>query len=150
VLRPDGTKELARILDAFGITIGASTRTVQQRLKASGNGRQRQVVVAAQKYRRWLQEQGVEPPDLGSEPPPEPPFSEGLENHSGTTDQKPDNHRQEPPPEPPGTTTPGIPGTTGGVLYGTPLGPKPAIDDPEPPIDDLELARLEHLARGES
>jgi len=140
-LWPDGTKELARILDTLGVPITATTRTVQQRLRDSGDGRRREVVVAAQKYRRWLQEQGVEPPDLRPGTTPEPLLSAGSGNHAGTTDRKPDKQGQEPPPEPPGTTPGGTPGTTGGVSIGTPPGP-------EPVIDDLELAHYEGLVGG--
>ncbi len=43
-LWPDGTKELARILDALGVPIDVATRTIQQRLKQSGAGRRRRML----------------------------------------------------------------------------------------------------------
>ena len=140
-LWPDGTKDSARILDSLGVPNTAATRTVQKRLAETGNGRRREVVVAAQKYRRWLSDQGVEPPVPDSGTTREPPIPRVVGNHSGTTEQKPHNQGAEPHREPPGTTSGGIPGTTGGVPMGTP--------GPEPVIEDEELTRYQHLA-GES
>lgn len=105
---PLGTMEVAEILERLSVPVEASTRGAQQALKESGQGRQRKVVVAAQKWRQ--QRAGTTPGTTSTQ-------NDG--NHSGTTTQESHNHGQEPLREPPGTIPPGRLGTTGFPIEGT-------------------------------
>jgi hypothetical protein len=49
---PLGTMETAARLDALGVALEASTRTAQTTLKEAGEGRRREVVIAALRWRR--------------------------------------------------------------------------------------------------
>jgi hypothetical protein len=49
---PEGTKEVAELLDKLGVPIDASSRQAAKLLKVAGEGRRRELVVAAQRWRR--------------------------------------------------------------------------------------------------
>lgn len=136
---PSGTAELARSLAAMGLSHHESTRAVQAALRAAGSPARRELIVAAQRWRR----QSLEPAGTtfgNHREPPEPP-SGTAGTTSGTTPEPPSgtgfgNHWEpdsEPPPEPLGTT---LEGTWEPVppLKGEP-GSQPARYCPEPGCD---------------
>lgn len=98
---PKGTEETADVLDRLAVPLDASTRTAQGALKEAGEGRRRELVVAAQKWRNHPGNHSqIRLPEPSAEPPGENPM----------------NTRAEPPPEPAGTNPSGIPGT-GSLSY---------------------------------
>jgi len=58
---PDGTGETANLLDRLGVPLDAATREAQNRLRDIDEGRRRQLVVAAQ---RWRRERSALAPDV--------------------------------------------------------------------------------------
>lgn len=49
---PEGTAEVANILDGLQVSLNATTRAAQEALRGAGNGRRREVVAAALRWRR--------------------------------------------------------------------------------------------------
>ena len=100
----EATRRLVSAIDELGLPDDASTRTTQKALQAEGQGKQRQLVVAAVKFRtsrKRAEKSGnhpSEPPDGNH--PSEPP---GTTKDETTSDLgiHPRNH----PPEPPRTVT---------------------------------------------
>lgn len=88
---PDGTREVARTLDALGVLPSAYTRTAQAALKKAGAGRQNTVIVAAQKYRRWFDAEHSARAESASEAL----FGATPGSAPGSAQGKPRNHGQE-------------------------------------------------------
>ena len=125
---PEGTAETARVLDTLGVPLDASGRAAQRALRDAGEGRRRDVVLAALRYRR--DRAGNREPTR--EPPREPPRGEGgnrrrepvaktPENQAGTTRGTGGNRCA-------GASEPGSP-PIGGT--GSGAEPRPAVANPQ-------------------
>lgn len=129
---PQGTAEVAALLDGLGVPLGASRRAAQAALKAGGQPRRSAVVGAALRYRA-LQAEGV------AATVPRGQSASGTTRGTtsrkesgttrGTTSQDPRDCRAEPLREPPGTTHPG-PRDTWLPPKGEPVA-SPDAGDPE-------------------
>jgi hypothetical protein len=87
---PDGTGETASLLDNLNVPLGASSRDAATQLKAVGEGRRRQLVVAALRWRRVNLERRTHPPEpprepIGTPAQREPESSLEPPENSGTT-----------------------------------------------------------------
>lgn len=106
---PDGTGEVANMLDRLDVPLTASSRTAADALRSIGEGRRQQLVVAALRFRRErLEEPRNHPRNHPASCPREPSRCD-----AGTTHLS----RREPPREPPGTTS-AVTSGTGFPLYG--------------------------------
>lgn len=122
---PAGTEAAVETLNRLSVPVEVSTREAERLLKSAGEGKRRNVIVAAQKWRRELGNHPGnhlalgEPEPFGEPPGKSQPVQGG--NHPG-------NHR-EPPPE--ALREPGTP----------PLGGTGTLPDPPEPIEE-ELGNL--------
>ncbi len=104
---PAGTREVAASLDRLDFPVDASARGALVALRDAGEGRAREVVNAAQKYRKGLRiTLGITPDE---------PDGDHSQDHS----QKAHSHGVGSPSGSPGITPPSIPGITVTPLGGT-------------------------------
>jgi KaiC/GvpD/RAD55 family RecA-like ATPase len=121
---PEGTDDVARVLDGLGVPLHTSTRAASRALKDAKAGRRRQLVVAAVRWRVQRAELGVETDESGSGTVTATPSLHVV--------PEPANARNipstEPLPEPAGTTGTGPLGTGFPLSRGEPV-PHPTRSD---------------------
>lgn len=116
---PDGTGETANILDRLRVPLDATTRAAQQKLREIDEGRRREVICAAMRWRKEQAEYGPGtapracpdgPGQNREQEPPDAPLLFEPENGSGTAGEQSSGQvwepggvsSREPPPPAPG------------------------------------------------
>lgn len=104
---PGGTGELANILDCLDVPLDATTREAQRALATIGQGRRRELVVAAVKWRRDKGEEQITAANCGSGTT----LAAWGQNHMPEPPSTDAESKLEPAPEPAGTSSPDMVGT---------------------------------------
>ena len=126
----EATRRLVSVIDELDLPDDASTRTTQKALQAQNQGKQRQLIAAAVKFRK-----GRKRAEKSGNHPPEPPNGNHPPEPPGTTKDKTTSdlgiHPRNHPSEPPGTVTGNhSPSLIEGVVPDQ-ANTEPLFDDPD-------------------